>query len=229
VQAQLRQELETKLDIAARDVNGLATTGIALRNRFWELGGTLSDVAYPYIYAARLVDEMAQEKAPDNPAVTDQLVESIMAYEVMYYWQHPQTEDLKRNPIYRGLLADLRRQQFEQLQVKVAQGYTPTWRDFVRCNDFALLWSRRDPDAALAAIRLLLAQAPKAGWTFYLEDLRRIEQRLLDGEAGCVTTFLGGHQGTYLDQYSRRLWSFQGPQEFRENCVPTHLRHLKGW
>jgi hypothetical protein len=229
VQAQLRQELRTQLDIDAKDVNGLATTGIALRNRFWELGGTLSDVAYPYVYAARLVDEIAHEKAPDNPAVTDQLVESIMAYEVMYYWQHPRTEPLQRNPIYRGLLSDLRREQFEQFKARVAQGCVPTWKDFVRCSDFALLWSRRDPEAALEAIRLLIDQAPKAGWTFYLEDLRHAEQRLLDGEPGSVTTFLGGHQGEYLDQYSRRLWSFQGPQEFRENCVPMHLRRLKGW
>jgi len=229
VQAQLRQELQAKLDVSAMDVNQLATTGIALRNRFWELGGTLSDVAYPYIYAARLVDEMAHQKSPDNPAVTDQLVESIMAYEVMYYWQHPQTDPLKRNPIYRGLLSDLRRGQFEQLKTRVGQGYTPTWKDFVRCNDFTLLWSRRDPNVALEVIRLLIDQAPKVGWTFYLADLQHAEQRLLGGEPVYVRTFIGGHQGVHLDQYSRRLSSFQGPQEFRENCLPMHLRHLKGW
>ena len=60
-------------------------------------------MAYPYIYAARLVDEIAHEKAPDNPAVTDQLIESIGAYEVLYYWQRPAARTrLKRNPIYRG-------------------------------------------------------------------------------------------------------------------------------
>ena len=228
VRAQLRQELQAKLDVDAKDVNELAITGIALRNRFWELGGTLSDAAYPYIYAARLVDEIAHEKAPDNPAVTDQLVESIGAYEVLYYWQHPPT-DLKRNPIYRGVIADLRRQQYEQLKAKISQGYTPTWKDFVRCCDFAYLWSRTDRDAALEATRLLIDLAPKVGWTFYLDDLNRAEQRLIGGESCYVTTFIGGHQGEYLDQYSRRLWSFQGPQEFRDNRLPTHLRHLKGW
>ena len=174
VQAQLRQELQAKLDINAKDVDGLMTTGIALRNRFWEMGGTLSDMAYPYIYAARLADEIAHEKAPDNPAVTDQLVESIMAYEVMYYWQLPQTDGpSRRNPVYRGLIADLRRQQYEQIKTRVGEGYTPTWRDFVRCCDFAYLWSRTDRDAALEVTRLLIDLAPKTGWTFYLDDLRR--------------------------------------------------------
>jgi hypothetical protein len=229
VKDRLRQELRDRLSIDAKDVNGLVATGIAMRNLFWELGGCLSDVAYPYIYAARLVDEIAHEKAPDNPAVIDQLVESIGAYEVLYYWQHPPTDQLKRNPIYRGLVADLRRQQYEQFKTKVSQGYTPTWKDFVRCCDFAYLWSRTNRDAALEATRLLIDLAPKVGWTFYLDDLTRSEQRLTGGEMCYVTTFIGGHQGVYLDQYSRRLWSFQGPQEFRENCVPMHLRYLKGW
>jgi len=229
LQAQLRQELQAKLSIETKDVEGLATTGIALRNRFWELGGTLSNVAYPYIYAARLVGEIAHEKAPDNLAVTDQLVESIGAYEVLYYWQNPPTDQLKRNPIYRGLIADLRRQQFDLFKARLSLGYTPTWRDFVRSCDFAYLWSRTHRDAALEVTRLLIELAPKVGWTFYLDDLNRAEQRLTGGDACYVTTFIGGHQGEYLDQYSRRLWSFQGPQEFRENRLPMHLRHLKGW
>lgn len=229
VQAQLRQELQVKLRIDAKDVNELATTGIALRNRFWELGGTLSDAAYPYIYAARLVDEIAHEKAPDNSAVTDQLVESIGAYEVLYYWQHPPADQLKRNPVYRGLVADLRRQQFERFKAKLSQGHTPTWKDFVRSCDFFYLCSRTDPNGALDAVRLLIDLAPKAGWTFYLDDLNRSERRLTGGEVAGVTTFLSRIGDIDIQQYARRMWSFQGPREFRERSVPMHLRHLKGW
>ena len=87
--AQLREELQNKLNIEAMDVNGLVTTAIALRNLFWGLGGCLSDTAYPYIYGARLLDEIAHEKAPDNPAVIDQLLESIGSYEVLYYCGRP--------------------------------------------------------------------------------------------------------------------------------------------
>jgi hypothetical protein len=110
VQPQLRQELQDKLGIDAMNVNQLVTTGIALRNRFWELGGCLSDIAYLYVYAARLVDEIAHEQAPENSAAIDQLIESIVAYEVLYYWEDPAPDQPKRNPIYAGLLADLRNQ-----------------------------------------------------------------------------------------------------------------------
>jgi hypothetical protein len=231
VQAQLHQELQDKLDIDAMNVNQLVTTGIALRNRFWELGGCLSDIAYPYIYPARLVNEIAHERAPENSAVIDQLIESIMAYEVLYYWEDPAPDQPKRNPIYAGLLADLRNQQFALLKAKMSQGYTPTWKDFVRCCDLITLSRARKDDAtALEAIRLLIDRAEMAGWTYYLDRLKRDEQSLAAGEGyRAPVTFMGGLGDVYLDQYERRLWSFQGPQEFRQSRLPTHLRHLKGW
>lgn len=231
VQALLHQELQDKLDIDAMNVNQLVTTGIALRNRFWELGGCLSDIAYPYVYAARLVDEIAHERAPENSAVIDQLIESIMAYEVLYYWEDPAPDQPKRNPIYAGLLADLRYQQFALLKAKMSQGHVPTWKDFVRCCDLITLSRARKDDAtALEAIRLLIDRAETAGWTYYLDRLKRDEQSLAAGEGyRAPVTFMGGLGDVYLDQYGRRLWSFQGPQEYRQSRLPTHLRHLKGW
>ena len=47
--------------------------GIAFRERFWELRGCMSDNAYPYGYAARLVTKKAHEMTPDDPAVTEWL------------------------------------------------------------------------------------------------------------------------------------------------------------
>lgn len=231
VQAQLHQELQEKLDIDAMNVNQLVTTGIALRNRFWELGGCLSDIAYPYAYAARLLDEIAHERAPENSAVIDQLIESIMAYEVLYYWEDPAPDQPKRNPIYAGLLADLRNQQFALLKGKMSQGHVPTWKDFVRCCDLITLSRARKDDAtALEAIRLLIDRAETAGWTYYLDRLKRDEQSLAAGEGyRAPVAFMGGIGDIHLEQYARRLWSFQGPQEFRQNRLPTHLRHLKGW
>ena len=109
--------------------------------------------------------------------------------------------------------------------------YTPTWKDFVRCSDIATASRiRKDPATNLEVIRLLIEQAPKAGWTTYLDDLNRGEQRLLAGEVyKGPGPFMGGIGDINLEQYARRLWSFQGPQEYRDQRVPLHLRHLKGW
>lgn len=231
VKDQLRQELQAKLNINAKDVNELVTTGIALRNLFWGLGGCLSDTAYPYIYAARLLDEIAHEKAPDNPAVIDQLLESIGAYEVLYYWDDPAPEEPRRNPIYAGIVADLCYQQWALLKARMTGDYTPTWKDFVRCGDIATASRiRKDQATNLEVIRLLIEQAPKAGWTTYLDDLKRGEQTLLAGEVyKGPGAFMGGIGDINLEQYARRLWSFQGPQEYRAQRIPVHLRHLKGW
>jgi hypothetical protein len=231
VKAQLRQELQGKLAIDAMDVDALATTGIALRDLFWELGGCLSDTAYPYVYAARLLDEIAHEKAPDNPAVIDQLLESIGSYEVLYYADDPALDEPRRNPIYAGIVADLCYQQCNLLKARMTGDYTPTWKDFVRCsNVMTASRIRKDQATNLEVILLLIEQAPKAGWTSYLDDLQRGEQKLLAGEVykGPVA-FMGGIGDIHLEQYARRLWSFQGPQEFRQSRLPTHLRHLKGW
>jgi len=67
VKEQLRRELAEKLNISQLGVNDLVAVGMALRERFWALGGCLSEVAYPYAYAARLVTEMAQGYGRHRP------------------------------------------------------------------------------------------------------------------------------------------------------------------
>jgi len=230
VQAQLRQELKGKLVIDAMDVNELVTTGIALRNQFWEVGGCLSETSYPYAYASRLVMEMAHELVPENTAVIDQVIESIITYEVLYTWDAENDRPEKLNPIYPGLLTDLRMLQFQQLKAAVNQGHVPTWKDFVRCCDLMLLSpKRKDYATALEATRMLIDQVEVGGWIYYLDGLRRTEQNLAVGTRSGVPTFLGGVGDVSLDRYQRRLWSFQGPKEYRQNRIPMHLRHLKGW
>ena len=223
----LQQELQAKLGIDALDANRLVTTGIALRDRFWELGGCLSDTAYPYVYAARLLHEIAHQRALENDAIIDQFVESIMAYEVFYY-EEPQSRDRKRNPLYEGLLADLRDAQYSHLKAKVSQGYVPTWKDFVRSCDLMAVTDRRanDPTASEVA-RLLVEQAPKAGWTsdYYLDRLKRCAEQT----AKPPVTFIYAPIDVAHAPYARRLWSFQGPPEYRHRLLPAHLKHLRGW
>jgi hypothetical protein len=225
---QLQQELRARLDIDALDVNRLVTTGIALRSRFWELGGCLSDTAYPYIYAARLLHEMAHQREPENDAIIDQLVESIMSYEVFYYEEDLAPEQRRRNPLYTGLLADLRGEQYRLLKARVSHGYVPTWKDFARCCDLITLCRWRKDDAlSMEVARLLVEQASKAGWTYdyYLERL----QRCAEQPARPPATFLNTQSEVADVPYERRLRSFQGPQEYRHNLLPLHLRYLRNW
>jgi hypothetical protein len=231
VQAQLRLELQDKLGIEQLSVDELVATGIALRERFWELTGCFSETSYPYAYAARIVTEMAHAKAPENLAVTDQLVESISTYAVGRTWHEDENQRVP-NPTYPGLLTDLRLAQFEQIKSQAAQGRTPTWKDFVRVHDLAIVLSsyREDYAQAAAVAQWLIAQAPTAGWTYYLDSLKSMEQAYSKGEGYRTGLFMhGGDVFPAEYQYARRLFSFQGPRQRAETLLPIHLRHLKGW
>jgi hypothetical protein len=229
---QIAQELQGQLGIEQMTVEELVGLGIALRERFWELRGCLSDVAYPYGYAARLVTGMAHERDPDNSAVTDQYVESIITCQATATFD-PNESNRVRNPVYPRLLTELRSAQFEQLKAKVSDGYLPTWKEFVRAIDLITLLDSycEDQDGALEVTRWLIAEAPTAGWTYYLDtSLRKREQAYAAGEGYRGGLFMYGPDAFPEEyRYARRLFSLQGPRQRAERLLPTHLRHLKGW
>lgn len=232
VRDQLAEELEAELGVEQMSVGELVGLGIALRERFWELRGCLSEVSYPYGYAARIVTEMAHEQVPDDTAVTDQFVESIMTCEVTSASQAG-TDERVKNPVYPGLLTELRSQQFEQLKVMVSQGYVPTWKDHVRMHDLVTLLSSNceDYEGALQVTRWMIDQAETAGWTYYLDTrLHEMEQAYAAGEGYRTGLFMYGPDA-FPDEfrYARRLFSFQGPRKRSRELLPLHLRHLKGW
>ena len=227
VRARLHQELQAKLGIDQMGVDALMAASMALRERFWDLGGCLSSGSYPCAYAARLVAEMAHRQAPDDMGVTDQLVESITTYELM--WIHdPDPEKRIANPIYTGFLTELRLQQFDQIRQAAAQGLVPTWRDFVRIQDLAFLLNarRKDFTGALEVVDWLIGQTETAGWTPCSGSLERMQETLLAGESFVPAIFANPVE-VYPEgyRYGRRLCSFQGPRRMRENLVPFHQRH----
>ncbi|NQV32067.1 MAG: hypothetical protein HQ515_05195 [Phycisphaeraceae bacterium] len=232
VDDRLAGQLQARLSIEQMTVEELVGLGIALRERFWELRGCLSDSAYPYGYAARHVTKMAHAKAPDDPAVTDQYVESIMTAEVgAAYKKDDQSKIL--NPVYPGLLTDLRTRQFEQLKGRVSQGYVPKWKDYVRTHDLIILLNSygKDYAGALAVTQWLIAQADSAGWTYYLnKGLGSMEKAFAAGEGYRSGLFMYGPDAfPEENRYARRLFSFQGPAKRRPHLLPIHMRHLKGW
>ena len=231
VRDQLAQELQAELGVEQMAVEELVGLGIALRERFWELRGCLSEVSYPYGYAARIVTEMAHEQVPDDTAVTDQFIESIMTCEVTSTSQAGTNERIK-NPVYPGLLTELRSQQFEQLKAMVSQGYVPTWKDHVRAHDLVTLLSSncKDFERALQVTQWMIAQTQTAGWEYYLETLEKMEQAYAAGEGYRTGLFMYGPDAFPEEfRYARRLFSFQGPRKRSRELLPAHLRHLKGW
>lgn len=232
VQDQLADELQAAFGIEQMTVDELVALGIALRERFWELRGCLSDMSYPYGYAARLVTAMAHKKTPSDLAVTDQYIESIETCEVTKTY-HDDRNARVPNPVYPGLLTTLRSEQFEQIKAKVAQGYVPTWKDFVRAHDLAILLSSNcdDCDAARDVTRWMIEQAPTAGWTYYVDtQLVEMEEAFAAGDKYRSGLFMSSPNSFPEEyRYGRRLFSFQGPRRHAENLLPIHLRHLKGW
>jgi hypothetical protein len=232
VKEQLHLELADRLGINQLSLDDLVVTGIALRERFWDLGGCLSEVSYPYAYAAWLVTEMAHEQAPEDMAVTDQFIESILTTQVGWV-HHVDPNERINNPLYPGLLTELRARQFEQIKEATAQGAVPTWKDYVRLSDLILLlnarWSR-DYDRALEVTQWVMAQTDAAGWTYYRPSLIKMEQAYTSGEAYIAGLFLDP-PGAFPEEYryARRLFSFQGPRARSRHLLPMHLRHLKGW
>lgn len=232
VEAQLAGQLQAQLSINQMTVEELVALGMALREQFWKLRGCLSDNAYPYAYAARLVTKIAHAQTPDNDAVTDQYVESIMTAELTGTYNEDEQARV-RNPVYPGLLTELRSQQFERLKTRVSQGAVPTWKDYVRCHDLIILLNsnRKDYPGALAVARWLMAQAESAGWTYYVDRwLVKMEQAFAAGEGYRTGLFLYGPDAFPNEfRYARRLFSFQGPAQRSASILPIHLRHLKGW
>jgi hypothetical protein len=232
VESQLAAQLQAQLGVEQMTTEELIALGMAMRERFWELRGCTSDSAYPYGYAARLVTKMAHAQAPDDLAVTDQYVESIMTAEVTSSGDEDD-QTLVRNPVYPGLVADLRARQFELIKARASAGDVPTWKDYVRTFDLIIVLNsnRKDYEGALAATRWLIARAETAGWTYYLERwLVPMEKAFAAGE-GYRTGLFMYEPGTFPEEfrYARRLFSFQGPARRRPKILPVHLRHLKGW
>lgn len=229
VRDRLTQELQEKLNIQTLSVEALVVTGISLRERFWMLNGCLSEVSYPYAYASRIVLEIAHQKAPLRTEVTDQLVESIMTYSVL--WPYPPDPNRwARNPLYTELVTELRSQQFSRIKQDAVQGRMPTWKDLVRTCDLAVIlgYSARFEEA-LEVTAWLKKQQDNAGWTDY-EGRFATLQRCFTEKRKYACRLFNEADDAYPEayRYSRRLSSFQGPGARRSGLRPRHLRHLEG-
>lgn len=219
---QLHEELVAKLEINNLSGEQLVRTAVALREKFWQAGGCLSETSYPYGYAARILLEIAHEEDIENMTATDELVETIQSVEVAWVYRADSEEQIK-NIQHRDLLIELRSVQFEQIKRELERGRVPLWKDFVRVDDLALLLGiSKNYESALEAAEWLIIEAEHGGWTAYMQPLKSMQQHFAEGEK----YFFNTQRATQCEfpeefRHSRRLPSFKGPKN--RGATPLHL------
>jgi len=218
----LALELSEKLGIDDLSPEQIGATAVALRERFWQEGGCLSETSYPYVYASRLLLEGLHQEMPDDLAITDELVETLQSTAFILSYD-PVTGDAYRHQAVLDRLFELRLPQFEQIERELATGRTLEWEDFVRVSEIAFLYGKADQyDMGLEKTQWLIDHAVPGKWTFYLKKLRYMHD--------CFSRNL--RTGVYLYEntkiiypeefrYRRRLYSFKGPAS--RGAVPFHL------
>jgi len=222
VKDDLVQELEDVFGVDRLDVNSLVATAIALRERFWQASGCLSETSYPYAYAARLLMEQAHRLVPEEMDVTDQLVESIMSYKVL--WATPADPNrFTHDPAYAETIVQLRSDQFNRIKQAAGQGEVPTWKDLIRvCELASLLSYTAQFEEGLDVVAWLEGQQEQAGWTTYARRFESLRRRLTQQRKSACPLFTESDDTPYPEayRYARRLCSFQGPDKRRKSLRP---------
>jgi hypothetical protein len=219
----LYEELVLKLNIDGLTDEQLLATAVALREKFWEAGGCLSKISYPYGYAARLILESAHVGNPEDMTVTDELVETIQSVELAWKYAADSDEKIKYTEL-RDKLIELRMAQFEQIKKELEEGRAPTWEDFVRVNDLAILLgtAAREFESAQDVTGWLIQEAERGGWSAYMKPLENMRTNFIEGK-GYNYNISVARKVDFPEEfrYGRRLPSFKGPK--KRGTVPIHL------
>ena len=221
VKQELSQELQNKLDIANLSNEQLVANAIALREKFWAEGGRLSPTSYPYGYAAQILLETAREKNPENLTIVDELVETIQTIEPPFIFNKDPNEITAYLEL-RMRLKQIRAEQFEQIKQELEAGREPTWEDFVRVNDLAILCGdTTDLEQGINVAAWLIDNAEQGGWTAYLQPLRNMQDNFSKGNMFNYNIY-NSRGTTFPEEYRYSgLPSFKGPR--KRKVTPIHL------
>ncbi len=212
IQPQLYKELLTRFDLENMSNEELIQTSLELRKNFWQTGGNVSKTSYSHAYEARIILELAHNREPENLAITDELVETILSVELEWRRETDPIQTVWNNQ-YQEILLPLRSKQFEQVKKETKEERTPTWEDFVRANDFALLLGKSEKyESAKEVVKWLIHQADIGEWTAYIQPLERSLGELSQDNM-LEFNIYWAYKSAYPEEfnYTRRLPSFKGP------------------
>jgi hypothetical protein len=155
--------------------------------------------------------------------VTDELVETIQSVELAWKYAADSDEKIKYTEL-RDKLIELRIAQFEQIKKELEEGRAPTWEDFVRVNDLAILLgtAAREFESAQDVTGWLIQEAERGGWSAYMKPLENMRTNFIEGK-GYNYNISVARKVDFPEEfrYGRRLPSFKGPK--KRGTVPIHL------
>jgi len=228
----LLEELSGRIDPGESTVSEIVQYARELHEAFWDAGGTSSPSAWKEIYSARALLEVTLERVPDDPVVVDALVETISDAYPMWRFDSEGCKKLRSNLYVRELLP-LRRSQLEAASRHIDAGREPTWEDYVRgCDTAILLLMDGQVQQARSAVAWLESQVVGRGAVdpVYGEELRATARRF-DRQSFLYNTRFRLYRDTKFPtrdemialraRYQmRRLPSFRGPDAEERGVVP---------
>lgn len=220
---QVQTDLSHRLALDTMTPQQLSAEGTKLLDEFWRSGGDLSAPAHKLAYEARLLLELAHQKAPNDFAVSDKLVEAIQAYPLVYRDRDDRAKQRHREN--NDELLAVRKAQFGQVQMELAAGRESDWNDFVRVYDYAWLVQWSDPQAAESALDWLDKEVSKGKWSYYQNAIADWRDSLSRGKVYSRNTYISKHERFDPEEYrfSHRSLGYVGPRAQERGIVLTAL------
>jgi hypothetical protein len=216
VREQLLEELSRQYSLPDLPAEELVKNAVALREQFWREGGNLSASAWKSGYEARLLAELAVQKAPENLTVVDELIETLQSIGLRSRFD-PTSKYTVINQELWHTIRGLREEQFTQRKAEIAAGRKATFQDFVCGADLLYLVQAVPPknQQSIEVLQALQAMCRENGWSKFLATLQRVEPAILKRGYGYELSIYEPRQATYPAEYTynRRFPSFRGPQE----------------
>jgi len=220
IRDKLLKEVAQELDLSRISEEEIIRKALVLRNIFWQSGDGFSQTSYIYAYKARLLLELAHELNPKNMTITDELVETIQAAHPATMFEEETNKMVQKVDICETLLK-LRSEQFKWIKNDIKQTRrNPTWYDFIRAVDCAVLLSIYDRPSAKEVVTWLQQNTERGGWDAYGNAFDAFQKALDQNKPFNFSIYVAtkSKDGNAF-RYGRRFPSFRGPNPEERGLV----------